>query len=337
MTGPIEDTYDRRAYERLAADLTKEPSVFRQASGRLGRFVGSATQAVTEKIPTKINEGAEQAFQTAFAGVRKVTLDPAMRSVSVDKVLQGFQRAGHPVASIDDVRALPLRAIDDTMPDLRWLYSAAAAVEGAGAGVVITGGEVLGVGTAGAGAAPAAATMAGTMAFDAATVLAASSRVVAHTAAYYGYNTRLVDEELFALTVINWATATGEGAKAAAFGQLSDFAQQLGQGEAWAGLSEDVAVEVVQEMYARLGFRLAQRKLGQAIPVAGIALGAGMNASLLHAIGHHAKLAYRARHLADAYGFEMADLLPPRPPAETDGEANDVIDIQTMAKETVED
>ena len=83
-----------------------------------------------------------------------------MRSVSIEKVLRSYQRAGHVVLAIDDVQDLPLRAIDDVIPGLRWRYSLVAGVEGAGAGIVITGGELVAtagsVASAGAAAAPGA-------------------------------------------------------------------------------------------------------------------------------------------------------------------------------------
>ena len=188
MRNPIHDEYDRRAYEHLRDELSKGPSAIRRATGRVGHAVGSAAQTVTKQLPTSITDGGEQALRLAFSGLRTLTLDPAMRSVSIKKVLRSYQRAGHGVLAIDDVRQLPLRTIDAATPGLRWRYSLVAAVEGAGAGVVITGGELLAmfgsVASAGAAAAPGAGAVIGAMAFDAATLLAASARVVAHTVAY---------------------------------------------------------------------------------------------------------------------------------------------------------
>ncbi len=114
---------------------------------------------------------------------------------------------------MDDVQDLPLRAIDDVIPGLRWRYSLVAGVEGAGAGIVITGGELVAVfgsvASAGAASAPGAGTVIGAMEIDAATVLAASARVIAHTAAYYGYDVHVPEEELYALAVINCTPRLG--------------------------------------------------------------------------------------------------------------------------------
>ena len=209
---------------------------------------------------------------------------------------------------MDDVQALPLRTIDDVIPSLRWRYSVATGVEGAGAAIVITGGQLVAVfgsvSSAGAAAAPGAGAVIGAMAFDA-TVLAASARVVAHTAAYYGYDVRQPEEELFALTIINWSSATSEGAKYAAFQQLSRITQQLVRGAPWAKLSEHVTVKVIQEIYAspwhpthstqawtgNTGRRRCPRSWDERWPP--------------ECNCRDAQSAYRSRHLVDKYGFSL--------------------------------
>lgn len=332
MLSAINDDYDRRAYEQLLADLSSGPSVASRSSGRVARVVGSAVKRAVRPLPAAVTDGAEAALRATLDGLRVVTLEPAMRSISKDRVLGAYRRAGYAVEDAADLRRLPLRAIDEVMPSLRWRYSMGTAVEGAGAGFVITGAEVLTAGgsiaSAGAAAAPGAGAVLGAMAFDAATVLAASARVIAHTAAYYGYDTREPEEELFALSIISWSSATTETAKYAAFQQLSRITQQLARSAPWAQLSQHALVNVIEEIYIRLGMRLTQRKLGQAIPVAGIAIGAGMNASLLHSIGTNARRAYRARHLAERYGFGVEDLIRPPKGLTPGGYADEPIDIE---------
>jgi hypothetical protein len=330
----INDDYDRRAYEQLLADLSKGPSVASRASGRVGNAVGSVAKRAMKSLPTAATDRAERVIRGALGGLRAVTLEPALRSVSHDRVVRAFRREGHSVHTAADIRRLPLRTIDEVMPSLRWRYSLGTALEGAGAGLVITGAEALttagSVASAGAAAAPGAGTVLAAMALDAAAVLAASARVIAHTAAYYGYNTREPEEELFALSVISWSSATTETAKYAAFQQLSRITQQLARSATWAQLSQHAMVNVIEEIYIRLGFRLTQRKLGQVIPVAGIAIGAGLNASLLHSIGSDARQAYRARHLSDRYGFRVEDLIHSPAAASTGRGLDAAIDIDRI-------
>jgi hypothetical protein len=308
----IDDVYDRRAYEQLVAELNKPPSLASRTSGRVGHAAGAMAKRATKPLPSVVTGGAETVLRTALGGLRAVTLEPAMRSIRTNQVLRAYVRAGHDVETLEELRQLPLRTIDEVMPGLRWRYALGAMAEGAGAGFLITGAEALtaagSIASAGAAAAPGAGTIVGAMAVDAAAVLAASARVVSHTAAYFGYDTRQPDEEIFALSVISWSSATTETAKMAAFQQLSRITQQLARSAPWAQLSQHALVNVIDEIYVRLGIRLTQRKLGQAIPVAGIVIGAGLNASLLNSIGTNARQAYRARHLADRYGFRVEDL-----------------------------
>jgi len=245
-----------------------------------------------------------------------------------------LENRGHRLESIDQIRRLELRMVDDAAPALSWRYALAAAVEGAGAGVAITGGEALAaagsIAGAGAGAAPGAGTVLGAMAFDAAAILAASARVVAHTAACYGYDVRQPEEQVYALSVISWSSAGTDASKAVAFQQLSRLTQQLMRGATWAQLSDHVLVKLVQEMYARLGLRLTQRKLGQAVPVAGIVIGAGLNASLLRSVADDARSAYRMRFLTDKYG-----LRPTGPSWDPPNVADDVdvLDVEEILHE----
>ena len=69
--------------------------------------------------------------------------------------------------------------------------------------------------------------------------------------------------------------------------------------------------QVVATVYTKLGLRLTQRKLAQAIPVAGIVIGAGLNAKLLSRIVDDAEHLYRERFLRERYGLTQAEVGPP--------------------------
>ena len=79
------------------------------------------------------------------------------------------------------------------------------AAEGAAAGAVITGAELVATvgsaASAGAAAAPSVTAVGGAMAGDAALVLGASMRMIAHIGAYFGRDVRLPEEQVFALSV----------------------------------------------------------------------------------------------------------------------------------------
>ena len=92
--------------------------------------------------------------------------------------------------------------------------------------------------------------------------------------------------------------------EAAAYVQLNKLVQGLARRQAWKQLNRNAVTRVVSRVYAVLGMRLTQRKLAQAIPVAGIAIGAGLNARLLAKIVDDADHLYRERFLREKYGLE---------------------------------
>lgn len=130
----------------------------------------------------------------------------------------------------------------------------------------------------------------------------ATHRAVAHTAAYYGYDVDLPEERLFALSVLSMGTAAGAG-KAAAYLEINKLVQALARRATWKELNKSVVAAVVQQVYTRLGLRLTQQKLGQAVPVIGVVLGAGLNARVMTSVIDDADHVYRERFLREKYAL----------------------------------
>lgn len=217
--------------------------------------------------------------------------------------------------------------IDKVKPNLALAYSSASTLEGAAAGFMVSGGEalatagsVLGVG---AGAAPGVGTVVGVMAADAAAVLVAANRAVAHTAAYYGYDLAKPDERLFALAVLSVGTAS-EAGKAAAYTELNKLVQMLARRATWDQLRQSAVPRVIEKVFTRLGFRITQRKLGQAVPLVGTLFGAGMNARLLLSVVDDADHIYRERFLRERYDVSS------EPVSHVETSEADVIDIAEL-------
>ena len=327
--------YERIAWERLrslVAERMEKKSRVPASVRRSMDNAGDKARDAWEKVPGTDN--LEEALVKALGGLKDLTLDPAMASVSEKRVVSRFVKHGHDVKVVSDIRDLDLEQLDRVRPKLRTRYSAAAAVEGAAVGLVITGGEALAaVGSvfgAGVGAAPGAGAIAGAMAFDAATVIAASARVTAHVGTYYGYEVCTPEEEFFALSAMSFSNSGPQAAKLMAFQQLSVVTQQLVRRKAWAELNERLIVRVITEMFQRLGLVITKRKLGQAIPIVGVVIGAGLNASYLQSVGRDAELAYRMRFLAEKHGLDPSDLAPRSTADDATGAAGDYIDIQEI-------
>ena len=174
------------------------------------------------------------------------------------------------------------------------------------------------------------------MAVDAATVIAASARVTAHVGTFYGYELNNPEEELFALSAMSFSNSGPQAAKLMAFQQLSTVTQQLIRRKAWAELNEQLIVRIITKMFQWLGLVITKRKLGQAIPVVGVVIGAGLNASYLQTVAKDAELAYRMRFLADKYGLDPSDLAPRPTDDDATGAAGDFIDIQEIVDEELD-
>jgi hypothetical protein len=253
-------------------------------------------------------------FSKALGGLLDLSARAARGSVRQSAVVAAYRKRGYEVHVIDDIAKLDLQTIDRVKPNLALSYTAAATVEGAAAGFAVSGGEIVAAGGsvfgAGAGAAPGIGTVVGAMAADAAAVLVAANRAVAHTAAYYGYDLKRPEEQVFAMAVLSVGTAAQAG-KASAYVELNKLVQLLARRATWEQLRRRGATRVIEKVFTRLGYRITQRKLGQAVPVVGTVLGAGMNARLLSSVTDDANHIYRERFLRERYGLTPASASSP--------------------------
>ncbi|WP_206796219.1 EcsC family protein [Amycolatopsis sp. MtRt-6] len=250
-------------------------------------------------------------------------------------VVAAYVKRGHAVSELSDIHKLDLVDIDKAKPRLGLRYTAFSAVEGAGAGLAVSGGELLasagGVFGAGAGAAPGAGTVAAAMAADAVLVLGAMTRAIAHTAAYYGYDTELPQERVFALGVLSFGMAQ-QTSKGIAYVQLNKLVNDLARKATWEQLNKNGVTRIVKAFYERFAMRLTKQKLGQAVPVLGIAIGAGLNARLLHNLTEDAENLYRERFLREKHNLETVDVT-----ATTEGADLDLGDDTVLITEIVEE
>lgn len=303
--------WKQRRFEREARHLL--PDGLRRRSHR----AVSAAKGRFDNLPGV--ERFEALFVDALRALTDATSRTARASVRRGAVIKAYQKHGHDIVVLEDICELELRDVDQVKPRLDVAYILASTVEGAGAGFAVSGGTILAAGGsvfgAGAGAAPGAATVVGVMAADAAAVLVASQRAVAHIAAYYGYDVTRSHERLVALGVLNVGTAD-EAGKAAAYAELNRLVQALARRQTWEQLNSRAVTRIVTQVYSALGMRLTQRGLGKLVPGVGIALGAGLNARTLSRVVDDAEHLYRERFLQEKYG--LARVVPGDSPANVD-------------------
>ena len=287
-----------RAVAQTAERLADDHPAVRRAQGAVARGARGAAGAVPPAVTRAASEWGQQAFdsiQRAVARVSRVGLSP-------DGVVAKYRKRGMSVDSLADIRRLDLEDVDRVRGrGMDVYYPAAAAASGAGAGLVITGGELFIAVSGGAGAAPGSGAVAGAMVADAAAVLGIASRAVGHVALTYGYDPEDPAEKLFVLTVINAGTAMSASAKTAAMAELSTLTQALFRGAAWKVLDKSIVAQVYKQFASRFAVRVTKQSLGKVVPGLSIVLGAGFNWATLEMLIDGANQAYRRRLLLEKY------------------------------------
>jgi hypothetical protein len=173
----------------------------------------------------------------------------AVASLHRRAILARYARHGHRVPELADIRRLDLRDVDEVEPRVDLRYTLASTGEGALAGAAMSGGYVVAAGGAvagaGAGAAPGSGILVGTTAADAVAVLAASSRVSAEIAAYYGSDVELPHERVYAAGVLGVGLASQAG-KVAAYQERNELVQALARNRTWEALNTNVMAAVIR-------------------------------------------------------------------------------------------
>lgn len=301
----------RSAGEQVAtrtAGLSKRAGNYLETHPR-ARSAVSRGQVVAAKGGETVGGGVRKAADhlpdwsdTAYGSVRRTVGRVSRAGLSPTSVVTKHKKRGHDVASLSDLRRLDLEQVDAVRGrGTNWYYPAVAALSGAGAGFVISGGELATAASAGAAAAPSLGAIAGAFAGDAAFVLGLASRSAGHIALLYGYDPEEPSEKLFVLSVVNAGTAMSASAKTAAMADISRLTQALVRGKSWAVLNESVLSRLSTQFATKLGVRLTKQGLGKAVPAFGIILGGTLNWTTLESIVDAADVAYRRRFLLEKY------------------------------------
>ncbi|GAA3670111.1 hypothetical protein GCM10022237_32390 [Nocardioides ginsengisoli] len=298
MTAPTAGFHGMTRYEQQL--WTKAVARLNATSARRSRqLVGRATKPIAnlagkawDKFP--INDDITLQFEKALEGLVGVTMEPAMKSVNLEKVAA---RVGVPW---EEFQTLDLKRLDEASPRTRGLYTGAALVEGGATALAVTGATVATTVSGGTTAALAI----GAVATDIASSIGLLGRITAVAAAEYGYDVRLPEEEIFALGTISVGSAGSPAAKVAALASLSRLTQEMMRRATWAQLNNHALVKVIDAVFKALGLRLTQQKLGQAVPFAGVLINGGLSAQMADQTYRRARDVYRLRFLSEKYGID---------------------------------
>lgn len=285
-------SYEQKAWDRAVRRLNAPPTETRKMLNRATGSISSAAGKVWKRVP--LHADMEQQLEKALEGLVAVTLEPAMKSVSVERVAN---RVG---TSFADFGTLDLERLDRASPRTRGFYTVTALAEGSASALAVTGATVATTVSGGTTAGVAI----GAVAADVASSIALLGRIVAVAAAEYGYDVRMPDEEVFALGTISVGSAGSPAAKVAALTSLSRLTQQMMRKATWAQLNQNGLVKLIDAIFKALGLRLTHQKLGQAVPFAGVLINGGLSAQMADHTYRSARDVYRLRFLSDKYGID---------------------------------
>ena len=266
-------------------------------------------------------------ISSAVLGLVEKATSAAESSVRRERIVKAHRRAGNDVECLEDIRNLDLAEIQSVRPHLKVGYAVVTATEGAVSSVFATGGAVAAILGLGIASAPGVGVIAGAIGLDIATFLASSARLVSHTAAYYGYDTKDPAEKLFSAMVLSQAIAPRSKAddhaveKATSMRVFNKVVRKLTKRGSMESVGNNALTASVNSLFAALGARLVGMKMAQILPIIGIIVGMVLNASLMRTIGVTADHLYRERLLIERYGQDDS--------ASDREEADDEDDLET--------
>ncbi|MET7764790.1 EcsC family protein [Streptomyces sp. NPDC005393] len=262
--------------KRAAKQLENHPRA-KSALSRGQEFVAKGAQTVGAGA-----RGAADALPgwsgTAVQSIRQTVGRASRAGLSSKRVVALHKKRGRDVASLPDLRRLDLEQVDAVRGRAASrYYPAVAALSGAGAGLVISGGQLVIAASAGAAAAPSGGAIVGAFTADTAVVLGLASRAVGQVSLFYGYDPEEPAEKLFVMSVVNAGTASSATAKNAAMADISRLTQALFRGKTWEVLNDAVVAKVSAQFAKAFGFRLTKKGLGKAVPAVGVLVGGTLN------------------------------------------------------------
>ncbi|MBJ7004544.1 EcsC family protein [Streptomyces sp. CRPSP2-6A1] len=286
----------KRASKRLENHPRAKSALTRgqEMAARGAHKVGAGARGATDILPDWST--------TAVQSLRQTVGRAARAGLSPKRVVARHKKHGHDIAALSDLRRLDLEQIDAVRGrGASWYYPAAAALSGAGAGLVISGGQLVIAASAGAAAAPSGGAITGAFVADTAAVLGLAFRSVGQVSLLYGYDPEEPAEKLFVMSVVNAGTASSATAKNAAMADISRLTQALFRGKTWEVLNDTVVARVSSQFAKAFNFRLTKKGLGKAVPAVGIVVGSTLNWATLEGIVDAAEMAYRRRFLLEKY------------------------------------
>jgi len=208
-------------------------------------------------------------------GTLSIIGDATFTRVSRTSALGRYERAGHEIEDVTEIRAL-----DVSVPDR----------------VV---GRACSVWTAVAGATGVATSATGLVGFavDIPALLANNLMAIGEVASIYGFDVGEPDEHAYAMAVLFSQDRDSSRPSAAAY--MSEIARALQEGASWEEIRDEKAGQWLRRAARELAWYLIKRKLAGIVPGVGSLVAGGVNAHFTARTCGEARTVYRERFVAE--------------------------------------
>ena len=240
--------YERKA-QREIERWERGESLFGQA---LGFAMKPVDWAFEKFVPDSVVDGLTDALSQALS----VLNDASAWTYGQDDVLGAAHKLDLDVETVEDLRDVPLDELDAVAKQFTDQNSILAALSGGGAGL---GGALL-------------------LAADIPVLFTVNFRLIQQVAASYGFPLTGPEYTPLVLNIFNVAASGSREAKGDALRELSVAAAAFAHGSGYKGRkAQGTLREQMGHVPREIAKNLGAAKLGQMIPIAGAAVGAGVN------------------------------------------------------------
>ncbi len=242
----------------------------------LAQALGFVMRPVDWAFDQFVPEGVVSALTDALNGALGTLNDASEWTYEEDDLLEKARAQGLDADQVEDLRDADLEALDRLAKSLVSQNAVLAALSGGGAGL---GGALF-------------------VAADVPILFTINFRLIQQVGAAYGFPLRGPEYKPLVMTIFNVAASGSREAKSDALRELSVAAAAFAHGSGYKGrAAQGTFREQLGHVPREIAKSLAARKLAQMIPVAGAAVGAGVNYWFTDQTAKTAFMLFRALYL----------------------------------------
>lgn len=270
----LPSAYEKAALREIQEWKNPPRSWYDGMRGKVDEMWSGATD-LARRLP-----GVEWTIDNIVTGLLDLTNEISHDSVWRDGIIREFARTETEIEEFDDISRLDLEHVDSALTGLKAKYVSLAGAEGAATGFAGFAGIVP----------------------DIVALVALNLRAAGEYATYCGFDIRTQEERIFALSILDYVAKTSDNAKELAIEPAYRVVKKVATSQGVNAIEQLGFNEAVERIARAIGMNLTGRKLSQVVPIAGAAVGAGLNVLYTRKVCATAHNLYRERFLARKYG-----------------------------------